>query len=266
MIKIKEDLTNKTFGRLTVLERANDYVSKSGQKDSMWKCQCSCDKHTITYVLGKNLKRKTTTSCGCYNIERIKETQKKHNRIEEKDGYCVGYTAKNEKFYFDIEDKAVVEKFCWHIHHKKIKHKDGSCEDSQYLCTTIKEDNVIEGVRKSGYITLSRLLMNVLDNSAVVVDHQNRDTMDNRKSNLRICTQEKNNYNKGLSSYSSTKVKGVSYIEKTKKYVARIGYKNKRISLGCFDTLYKAAAAYNDKALELYGEYAYLNDLSKISF
>jgi hypothetical protein len=77
--------------------------------------------------------------------------------------------------------------------------------------------------------------------------------------------RRKGYYNKGLSAYSSTNIKGVSYRKNIKKFVARIGFKNKRLNLGCFETLYDAAKAYNDKAIELYGEYAYLNDLSEIS-
>lgn len=264
MVKVREDLTGRTFGRLIVIEQTDDYVSPSGQRDARWKCQCSCAKHTITYVTGKNLKRNNVKSCGCLMIEKNRESKKKRNYIEECGDYCIGYTTKNECFYFDKVDKKLIEKFCWHIHHKKIKHKDGSVNDSQYLCTTISDNNKIEGVTKRGYITLSRLLMGVLNDNAVVVDHKNGDTMDNRKANLRICTQEKNNYNKKLSNYSSTKVKGVTYKEKTKKYYARIGYKNNRISLGVFDTLYEAAKAYNEKASELYGEYAYLNDLNEL--
>lgn len=267
MVKVKEDLTGKTFGRLVVLEQVEDYISPKGEHEAKWKCQCSCSNHTITYVTGKNLKRKRkpTASCGCLMIEKNRMSKKKRNRIEEKDGYCIGYTSKGEEFYFDIEDKPIVENFCWHINHKRIKHKDGSINDSQYLCTTMKDYNKIDGVKRRGYITLSRLLMKVLDDNAVVVDHKNGNTMDNRKSNLRICTQEKNNYNKGLSAYSSTNIKGVSYHKSIKKFVARIGFKNKRLSLGCFETLYDAAKAYNDKVTELYGEYAYLNDLSEIS-
>lgn len=266
MVKVKEDLTGRTFGRLTVIEQAEDYISPNGEHVARWKCQCSCPNRTITYVTGHNLKKKNkpTISCGCFMIEKNREVQKKNNHIEEVDGYCIGYTTKGERFIFDKEDKDLVERFCWHIHHKKIKHKDGSVNDSQYLCSTMTNCSKVDTVKKRGYITLSRLLMNVLDDNAVVVDHINGDTMDNRKENLRICTQEKNNYNKKISNYSSTKIKGVTYKKQINKYYARIGYKNNRISLGLFDTLYEAAKAYNEKALELYGEYAYLNNLNEL--
>ena len=57
------DLTNKTFGRLKVLNRENNSIS--GQV--IWKCKCICNK--IINVQGGNLKSKQTTSCGCYRDE-----------------------------------------------------------------------------------------------------------------------------------------------------------------------------------------------------
>lgn len=56
------DLTGKRFGRLTVIERAEDYVKKNG-KEPRWKCLCDCGKTTI--VSGNELKRGGVKSCGC---------------------------------------------------------------------------------------------------------------------------------------------------------------------------------------------------------
>lgn len=58
------DLTGQRFGRLTVLARADDYVSSSGRHRVMWQCQCDCGKQII--AIGNNLTRGKTTSCGCY--------------------------------------------------------------------------------------------------------------------------------------------------------------------------------------------------------
>ena len=58
------DLTGKIFGRLTVLHRADDYISpKSKKPRAVWHCICTCGKETD--VLGENLKRGNTISCGC---------------------------------------------------------------------------------------------------------------------------------------------------------------------------------------------------------
>ena len=57
------DLTGKRFGKLTVLERAEDHTSKNGNKRPAWKCRCDCGIELV--VMGLNLSRNHTTSCGC---------------------------------------------------------------------------------------------------------------------------------------------------------------------------------------------------------
>ena len=62
--KPRIDLTGKTFGRWTALE----YV-----KPGKWKCQCSCENHTIKLVEGRNLRAGKTLSCGCLQKERTSQ-------------------------------------------------------------------------------------------------------------------------------------------------------------------------------------------------
>ena len=61
------DLSGKTYGRLTVIERCEDHISKSGYKSVMWKCICECG-HIIK-VSGNSLKSGKTKSCGCLQNE-----------------------------------------------------------------------------------------------------------------------------------------------------------------------------------------------------
>lgn len=65
------DLTGKRFGRLTVLERARN--NKDGR--TMWRCLCDCGNERI--VMGKCLRNGHTSSCGCFNKERVSETSLK---------------------------------------------------------------------------------------------------------------------------------------------------------------------------------------------
>ena len=58
-----DDLTGKTFNRLTVVER----VYKKNNKRTYWKCKCSCGKETI--VESSKIKGGYTKSCGCLNEE-----------------------------------------------------------------------------------------------------------------------------------------------------------------------------------------------------
>ncbi len=66
------DLTGQKFGRLTVIERAGS--TKHGA--TKWLCKCECGKEKI--VIGDELRKGNTTSCGCYAKEIAKETALKH--------------------------------------------------------------------------------------------------------------------------------------------------------------------------------------------
>ena len=57
------DLTGMKFGRLTVIERGDTYISPRGYKSPSWKCLCDCG-NTVT-VRGTALRNGTTRSCGC---------------------------------------------------------------------------------------------------------------------------------------------------------------------------------------------------------
>lgn len=108
--------------------------------------------------------------------------------------------------------------------------------------------------------TMHRILTNARKNQ--LVDHINRNKLDNRRENLRLCNRSGNVTNVGKRSdgiYS--KFKGVTIHSKSKKWWAKIQSKGKRHSLGFFDTEIEAAKAYNQKALELHGEFAFLNEV-----
>lgn len=66
------DLTGNKYGRLIVIERADDYVSIKGQHDTQWLCECECGNKCI--VRANYLRRGHTVSCGCAK----KGVHKKH--------------------------------------------------------------------------------------------------------------------------------------------------------------------------------------------
>lgn len=67
-----EDLTGKTFNRLTVIKRA-----EVGKKEVYYLCKCTCGKEKI--IRGKDLKYNKIKSCGCLNKEKTTERNTKHN-------------------------------------------------------------------------------------------------------------------------------------------------------------------------------------------
>lgn len=107
-------------------------------------------------------------------------------------------------------------------------------------------------------VFLHRIIMGVTERKTIV-DHINHDGLDNRKINLRVCTQQENGFNKDVSKVNKTGYKGVYMDSKTGKYRSQIGHNYKKIHLGSFDDLICAARAYDDAAIKYYGRFAKLN-------
>jgi hypothetical protein len=100
--------------------------------------------------------------------------------------------------------------------------------------------------------------------NGVMVDHVNGDRLDNRRVNLRLCTNSQNQANRqvvrGLSPF-----KGVTWQRRPDGrgfWNAKIAVGGKTAYLGRFDTDLQAAAAYNAAAIKAFGEFSYQNNLS----
>lgn len=113
------------------------------------------------------------------------------------------------------------------------------------------------GSRKSVIAKLHRLIVGA--RTGQCVDHINGDTLDNRRSNLRLCTTTENNRNVrhyGLSS----QFKGVQRLANCiDRWRAHIQVDGRLIHLGCFPSAAEAARAYDEAALKYFGEFARLN-------
>lgn len=91
------------------------------------------------------------------------------------------------------------------------------------------------------------------------VDHINGDTLDNRRSNLRLCTVSGNNHNRMKSKNNTSGYKGVSWLKQNQKWRAYIKVNSKDKHLGCYLDKEDAARAYDKAAKEYFGEFARLN-------
>lgn len=98
------------------------------------------------------------------------------------------------------------------------------------------------------------------------VDHIDHNKLNNCIDNLRWSTYSENSMNRVKSKNRTSIYKGVSFHKPSKKWLCHIALNNKIIHVGLFDTEIEGAQAYNEKAKELFGEYALLNKLSNSEY
>ncbi len=140
----------------------------------------------------------------------------------------------------DPEDKWLLERWSWQINRyvvrsKWVKNSDGMWKHkSEYLHKVICPS-------PEGFIT----------------DHINGNRLDNRRSNLRVCTQKNNTWNAKPRKDNRLGTKGVVWREKSRDYVAYINVNKKRICLKTHKTLESAIRARKAAEAKYHGIYAY---------
>lgn len=140
------------------------------------------------------------------------------------------------------------------VKHVKIVQRDGTtyemlvdlefdCKSSIWLgCTGGYASTRIDGKNE----LIHRLVVGA--KKGQIVDHINRNKLDNRKENLRIVTRQQNIVN--------SVTKGITFNKLKEKYQARITTGNKRKSLGYYETEEEAMRAYQQAHLKVYGEFS----------
>ena len=146
----------------------------------------------------------------------------------------------NQVAILDDEDYEKIKK--WNLH--AYKNKSGVW----YIRRTLN----------SKQIPLARILLSAT--KGVFADHINGDGLDNRRCNLRLTTASQNGINRRKVNGSS-QYKGVSWNKPLNKWIVHIKKDGKILHLGCFLSEGEAAKTYNKKAIELFGEYARLNEI-----
>lgn len=145
----------------------------------------------------------------------------------------------------DDEDYGKVIRYKWYGFKKR---------NDVYVFTTVKREG------RDRFLLLHRLILNAP--KKLLVDHINRDTLDNRRANLRLATASQNLGNMRKKRNNTSGYTGVTYIKtgkRSKRWRAQITFNNRNIHLGDYLTKEEAARAYNVKATEIRGEYTYLN-------
>ena len=129
-----------------------------------------------------------------------------------------------------------------------------------YDYVTLYQDKVLKQMRVHRLVALE--FIENPDNKPSV-DHINGDKTNNCLSNIRWVNQSDNGMNIRKRYKNSTSIyKGVYWYSRYKKWSAQIMLDRKNIHIGYFHDEKDAARAYNKKALELFGKYACLNNIS----
>lgn len=236
LLKIKP---NNTYGLLTVIKRVDDHITPKGQHSAKFLCECKCGNQIE--VIGNNLYRENTTSCGCLRKQSVHDKLKKYNRYDLSGDFGIGYTSNtNEEFWFDKEDYELIKDYCW------SKHHDG------YIYST--NNNV--------YITLHSVVMKC-ENPSSQIDHIcTENKFDNRKCNLREVRFAENMWNRKTPTNNTSGVKGVHFCKSKNRWAAGITVNKHRI---CKYFSNKEDAISYRKTLEdeYHSEYSYDNSQKK---
>jgi len=138
----------------------------------------------------------------------------------------------------DAEDYPRLAKYKWHCH-----------EDKTTCYAARRKFNKI--------VSMHREIMQA--SPGQIVDHIDRNGLNNRKTNLRFCTPFQNACNRRPDRNTSSKYKGVTFHKRKNKWQAQIYCARKNNHLGYFHDEMEAAIAYDRKAEVLFGQFAYLN-------
>lgn len=242
MRKIKYNI-GETYGKWKVI---GEPIRKNNT--TFVPCICQCEKQTKRLVDANSLRRGTSKSCGCIGREKTikrnkegtgkpKNSLRKYNKYDlESKEYGVCYFNNSDKYFiFDKEDYDKIKKFTWY-------------ESNGYAMT---KGNVDCSINTQAH----KIIMDDIQNN-FIIDHINRDRLDNRKENLRQVNYNENAWNSTIKSNNTTGIIGVWIDKRCTKhpYKAEIKYNNKKIFLGCFSSMEEAIKTRLEAEYQYFGK------------
>jgi hypothetical protein len=156
--------------------------------------------------------------------------------------FLLGNHGENKSFKIDKNDYPLIMDYKWFLNNQGYPY-------------TFGKGSVNFGKRGK---TLHKFLFRKQHiEKGYVIDHINRDKLDNRRNNLRIITQKENSYNRTKNSNSTNTYKGVKIDKKTLgTYKAIVTKDNVKYEIKDIPDEESAAKIYDIMAEELFGEYA----------
>lgn len=155
------------------------------------------------------------------------------NRQEEEVGRAI----------IDLEDLSLIKEYKWYLN---------------------RVNNFVYADTGSNSLYIHRLLMNVVFDNNFYVDHVDRNRLNNKRLNLRVCSNIENCRNRGKKGDCSSEYIGISWVKDKKRWFSYIWIEYKRISLGKYKTIEGALIARLKAELKYFGEFAPQKHLFKL--
>lgn len=231
MVKTRCNLVGHKFGRLTVLEQAEDGIQPNGQHRARWLCQCDCGSDPIV-IYGYSLNRKNNTlSCGCLAKELVAERSIKNNIYDLSGEYGICYSSNtDEQAYFDLEDYELIKDYCWFVNNEG------------YMVAKKRGMN--------WHIFMHHIIF------GKYCDHIDRNRLNNTKKNLRPATSSENSQNRSPRSDNTSGVTGVSFSTNENKWIAQVRLNGKKVFYKKYISKEDAIRARLLAEKQYFGEYA----------
>jgi hypothetical protein len=148
---------------------------------------------------------------------------------------------KGKDLYFIIDDDDYEDIKIHKWYYNSVKH---------YVSTVINNKKI--------YIHRYIMLLHNKDIHDKCIDHINNNKLDNRKDNLRICSNKENTRNRKIPKNNTTGFKGV-YKYSNNRFYIKFYFEKKPIAFEIFDNVIDAAKKYDFYAKKYFGEFSNLN-------
>ena len=203
-------MIGERYNHWTIVGDAPDRIDASSKHHKRYLCRCDCGNEVIKDYYKLKCGAKMCRECYLKILPNNGVPfEKGENKYDLSGDYGIGWSNNSEQeFYFDLEDYDIIKDYYWYV------------EKSGYVKT-----NINNGKKSLG---MHQLLC------GIGCDHKNRKRYDNRKENLRMCTQQDNTKNRSLGSNNKSGIIGVCYDKKSQFWCSYINYNKQRIGLGYF--------------------------------
>jgi len=215
------DLTGQRFGNLTVIGR-DSIKRENGQ--SYFICKCDCG--NTTSVRMADLKNGHTKSCGCQSSRSTMGQRSSKRTLNE-------YRVEDGVVYVELSNGGTM--LCDESDWERFKDRTWIRNEKGYVYTSKTKD--WQGCNLFHVAVIGK-------HDGMDIDHINRNKLDNRRCNLRVCSHHANSTNQSLSTRNTTGYKGIYRKHSgTKKWRAMIRINGKDIYLGDYENIEDAIQA-----------------------